>query len=213
MSIETVLFDLDGTILDSNELIHVSFTHTFERFNIPCTKEDIISCNGPPLRETFNRFGSNPEEAEEMLKTYRAFNLSNQEQYVKVFPDVFETLERLLDKGIKIGIVTSKMRDSVQIGLDVTGLGRYFETIVTFDDVVNPKPHPEAVLKAMKELNGDAETTLMVGDNSHDIVSGNKAGVQTAGVAWSEKGEAYLAQYEPTYMLHGMKDLFEIVGV
>lgn len=112
-----------------------------------------------------------------------------------------------------MGIVTAKMRESVNMGLEITGLDRYFETIVTIDDVTHPKPHPESVIKAMTALNGEPSTTLMVGDNYHDIQAGQNAGVRTAGVAWSLKGRDFLASYHPTYMLEDMRDLLEIVEV
>lgn len=211
MKIQTVLFDLDGTILDSNELINASFAYTFKQYGYSFTKEEIIDFNGPPLRESFAKV--DPNQSEAMIQTYRAFNLAKHEEYIKLFPNVIETLDQLKKHEIDVGIVTSKMRNSVNVGMEMTGLHRYFETIVTIDDIVHSKPHPESVIKAMEELNGEAHTTVMVGDNYHDIVAGQHAGVKTAGVAWSSKGEAFLASYKPTYMLQDMKDLLEIVGV
>lgn len=211
MKIQTVLFDLDGTILDSNELINASFAYTFKQYGYSFTKEEITHFNGPPLRESFAKV--DPDQVEEMIQTYRAFNIDKHETYIKLFPNVIETLEQLKEQHIDIGIVTSKMRSSVEVGMEMTGLNRYFETIVTIDDVSESKPHPESVIKAMKQLNGEAHSTIMVGDNYHDIIAGQRAGVRTAGVAWSSKGEDYLASYKPTYMLQNMKHLLEIVGV
>lgn len=211
MGIQTVLFDLDGTILDSNELIYASFDYTFKQYNYSFTKEEILSFNGPPLIESFSKI--DPERAEMMIETYVDHNHAIHDEYVTLFPQVLETIEILKNNHINIGIVTAKMRAGVDIGLKLTGLDRYFETIITIDDVDQPKPHPESVLKAMKELNGEPSTTLMVGDNYHDIVAGKRAGVLTAGVAWSVKGKDFLVSYEPTFMLNDMKDLLKIVGV
>lgn len=211
MDIQTVLFDLDGTILDSNELINISFEYTFKQYGYSFTREEIIAFNGVPLREAFAKV--DPNQAEAMIETYRTFNLAKHEEYIKLFPNVIETIEQLKHHQIQIGIVTSKMRHSVNVGMEITGLDRYFETIVTIDDIVHAKPHPESVIKAMKALDGKAQSTLMVGDNYHDIVAGQNAGVKTAGVAWTGKGEEFLASYKPTYMLQDMKDLLKIVGV
>lgn len=211
MSIETVLFDLDGTLIDTNELINVSFAHTFKAYNLTFTEEEILSFNGPPLRSTFEQI--NPDLADEMVKTYREHNHDLHEEYVKVFPNVIETLDALKKNNIPIGIVTAKMRDGVDLGLKITGLDQYFDTVITVDDVVHSKPHPESVLKAMNELKGKVETTIMVGDNYHDIEAGQNAGMKTAGVAWTSKGKDYLASFEPTYMLEDMRELLEIVGV
>lgn len=211
MGIRTVLFDLDGTILDSNELIYTSFDYTFKAYNYSFTIEEIMEFNGPPLIESFSKI--DPDRAEMMVETYLKHNHAIHDEYVKLFPHVIETLEALKNNHIQIGIVTAKIRNSVDLGLALTGLDRYFETIITIDDVSQPKPHPESVIKAMKALKSEPTSTLMVGDNYHDIVAGQNAGVMTAGVAWSLKGKDFLASYDPTYMLDDMRDLLKIVGV
>ena len=86
-----------------------------------------------------------------------------------------------------------------------------FEVIIGIDDVVNIKPDPEPILLALERLGASKEEALMIGDNSHDIEGGHNAGVRTAGVAWTAKGEAYLATFKPTYMLQHITDLLEIV--
>lgn len=211
MSINTILFDLDGTLLDTNELIQKSFEYTFEYFGYSFTKEEILQFNGPPLMETFSKV--NPDLAEEMVKVYRKHNHENHEKYVKLFPNVKETLDVLKENGKKLAIVTAKMRSGVELGLQLTKIKQYFDAIVTIDDVKNPKPHPEPVLKAMSELDVEKDESIMVGDNYHDIESGKNAGIKTVGVAWSVKGEDYLRQFKPTYMIDDMKDLIPIVGV
>ncbi|RLL46635.1 pyrophosphatase PpaX [Oceanobacillus piezotolerans] len=210
MNIHTVLFDLDGTLIDTNELIIASFTHTFKHYELNFTREEIIEFNGPPLVETFTNI--DPDRVDEMIDVYREHNLRVHDNYVEAFPYVLETLKQLKERDIKIGIVTTKMTDSVNRGLKIAKLEGLFDTMVTLDDVTHPKPHPEPVLKAMKALDAKASTTLIVGDNSHDIESGQNAGVKTAGVAWSFKGRERLQQLNPTYMLEDMRDLLKIVG-
>src|SRR5699024_843206 len=133
--------------------------------------------------------------------------------YVKAFPNVAETLAELQKRQIQLGVVTSKMRGTANMGLRTTGLNDYFEMVITLDDVTHAKPHPEPIIKAIKALDANADTTLMVGDNSHDIEAGHHAGVKTAGVAWSLKGREKLLTYKPSYMLDDMLDLLEITGV
>lgn len=211
MSIKTILFDFDGTLIDTNELIYKSFVHTFKKFGYSFTDEEILSFNGPPLRETF--FNINPELADEMLHTYRQHNYEHHDDYVSLFPNVRETLDVLQKNGFNLGVVSAKMRQGVEQGMNVTNIGSYFDVIITIDDVKNPKPHPESVFKALEQLRTEPQVTIMVGDNYHDIEAGNNAGAKTAGVAWSVKGEAYLQQFNPTYMLKDMTDLLSIVGV
>ncbi|MUV39087.1 Inorganic diphosphatase [Lentibacillus sp. JNUCC-1] len=211
MSIRTILFDLDGTLIDTNELIIESFIHTFNQYGYHFTREEMIDFNGPPLKDTFEKIA--PGKSEAMIHTYREHNFLHHEEFVKPFPYVIEVLERLQAAGFDLGIVTTKMRKGVDLGLEVTDLSRFFETIVTLDDVTCPKPDPEPVLKAMYDLEGEHASTLMIGDNSHDIEAGQRAHVQTAGVAWTGKGEAFLRTYQPTYMLQDMRDLLTVAGI
>src|SRR5690625_3678024 len=101
MDIHTVLFDLDGTLIDTNELIIESFKHTFKTFNIPFTDEELSTYNGPPLTDTFKKI--NPNKVDEMIETYREHNLLHHEQYVKLFPYVIETLKQLQEKDMSLG--------------------------------------------------------------------------------------------------------------
>ncbi|WP_430791020.1 pyrophosphatase PpaX [Virgibacillus flavescens] len=211
MKIHTILFDLDGTLIDTNELIIASFFHTFEHYNLPITREEILPFIGPSLKDTFDKVS--PDNSAEMVQTYRKHNLHHHDSYVEAYPYVIETLKRLREENIKIGIVTTKMRTGVNMGLKLVGLEELVDTVVTLDDVTHAKPHPEPIYMAMKELGADPSTTLMVGDNYHDIEAGQNAGVQTAGVAWSIKGRETLAKLNPTYMLEDMRDLYSIVGV
>ncbi|HEX6593070.1 MAG TPA: pyrophosphatase PpaX [Bacillota bacterium] len=208
MNIRTILFDLDGTLIDTNELIIQSFLHTFRQFGFTFSREEVKKFNGPPLRETFEKI--DPKQADDMLQTYLKHNHTYHNHYVKTFPYVLETVQHLRNRDIKMGVVTTKMRKGAYMGLRHTGLARLFETVVTLDDVKRPKPHPEPVCKAMKELEGEVETTLMVGDNSYDIEAGHNAGMHTAGVAWSQRGRDFLQQYKPTYMLEDMRDLLHL---
>lgn len=211
MKIHTILFDLDGTLIDTNELIITSFLHTFEHYKLPMTREETLAFIGPSLKDTFDNV--DPEKTEEMIQVYREHNLQHHDNFVEAYPYVVEALKRLKEANIKLGIVTTKMRTGVNMGLKLVGLEGLFDTIITLDDVTHEKPHPEPVIKAMNELDANAASTLMVGDNIHDIAAGQNAGVMTAGVAWSIKGKETLAKLKPTYMLEDIRDLYTIAGV
>ncbi|WP_010532137.1 pyrophosphatase PpaX [Lentibacillus jeotgali] len=211
MNIHTILFDLDGTLIDTNELIIESFTHTFNAYGRKLTRAEAIEFIGPPLKDSFSQFA--PEQVDAMVETYRKHNMKHHDNYVKAFPHAAETLAELKKGDVKLGVVTTKMRGTVEMGLRVTELDSYFNTVITLDDVSHAKPHPEPIIKALRAMNADAESTLMVGDNFHDIEAGHHAGVKTAGVAWSLKGREKLLSYKPSYMLDDMSDLLEITGV
>ncbi|WP_226580505.1 pyrophosphatase PpaX [Halobacillus litoralis] len=211
MSIRTILFDLDGTLIDTNELIIASFTHTITQYSDrPYDRKEILDFIGPPLVESLRKV--NPDKVEEMVETYRKHNIENHDRYVKAYDGVVDTIEALKEKGYRLGIVTTKMRNTVQMGLELTNLDGLFETVITLDDVNNAKPHPEPIVKALDLLNSKASEALMVGDNTHDIEAGQNAGVRTAGVAWTIKGREVLDDLNPDYMLTNMRDLLEITG-
>ncbi|MBY0123406.1 pyrophosphatase PpaX [Bacillus sp. S/N-304-OC-R1] len=210
--VNTILFDLDGTLIDTNELIISSFLHVLGNYYPDCYKrEDVIPFLGPTLRETFESI--NPEKVEEMIVAYREFNIGNHDLLVKEFPGVFETVKTLKESGYKIGIVTTKMLKTVKMGLSLTKLDQFFDVVVALDHVQKPKPDPEPILKALELLQSKPEEAIMVGDNSHDILGGKNAGTKTAGVAWSVKGKEFLQGFQPDYMLDNMADLLDILKV
>ncbi|WML24941.1 pyrophosphatase PpaX [Neobacillus sp. OS1-33] len=209
--ITTILFDLDGTLIDTNELIITTYLHTLEKYYpSKYQREDVLPFLGPTLHEAFGSI--NPDLVEEMVLEYRAFNIANHDELVTEFAGVFETMQSLKDKGFKLGIVTTKRHDVTLKGLRLMDLERFFEVVVTYDHVSKTKPDPEPIFKALEQLDSTPEETMMVGDNYHDILAGKNAGTVTAGCAWSIKGRDYIAKYEPDYILENMADLLTILG-
>ncbi|WP_338788344.1 pyrophosphatase PpaX [Metabacillus sp. FJAT-53654] len=212
MKINTLLFDLDGTLINTNELIIASFLHTLNSYYPSKYKrEDVLPFIGPTLYDTFGSVDQ--DRMDEMVKVYRKFNHEQHDTLVTEYETVFETIKTLKEQGFKLGIVTTKIRDTVNMGLKLTKLDQFFDVVVTLDDVENAKPHPEPVLLALKQLDSSPEEAIMVGDNHHDVEAGKNAGTKTAGVAWSIKGREYISSYNPDYLLEKMSDLLPIVGV
>jgi pyrophosphatase PpaX len=211
MNVNTILFDLDGTLIDTNELIISSFMHTLDHFYPnQYTREDVHAFMGPPLYDTFVKMDK--DRVDEMVQYYRDYNISNHDVFVTEFEGVMEAVQWLYEQNYKLGIVTTKQRNTVMMGLKLTKLDKFFDVVVTIDDVEHAKPHPEPIEKALIQLNAKPEETLMIGDNHHDIVGGQNAGTKTAGVAWSAKGREHLAHYNPDFMLENMRDLIDILG-
>jgi pyrophosphatase PpaX len=209
--ITTVLFDLDGTLIDTNELIIASFLHTLEHYYPnQYQREDVLPFMGPSLKETFSSLDHARTDA--MIETYRTYNRTHHDKLVTEFPTVIETIQQLKEKGYKLGIVSTKLSDGVLKGLQLTKLDSYFDVIVALDHVEKAKPDPEPILKALKQLESKPEEAIMVGDNYHDILAGKNAGTLTAGVAWTIKGKDYLTEYGPDYMLEEMADILTILG-
>ncbi|MFC0525484.1 pyrophosphatase PpaX [Pontibacillus salicampi] len=211
MTIRTLLFDLDGTLINTNELIIASFLHTTNQYAPgKYEREDILQFIGPPLEESLRKI-NDKADVEEMINTYRTHNHEHHDELVEAYDGVVETLDKLKEAGFKLGIVTTKMRQTVDMGLALTKIADHFDTIVTLDDVTHAKPDPEPVQMAMAHLGAAPEETIMVGDNTHDIESGQNAGTKTAGVAWTIKGRQVLEDLHPDYMLEHMSDILKIV--
>ncbi|NRD76506.1 pyrophosphatase PpaX [Bacillus sp. BRMEA1] len=210
-NITTILFDLDGTLIDTNELIITTYLHTLEKYYPgKYSREDVLPFMGPTLHEAFGTV--DPDRIEELVMEYRSFNIANHDALVREFPGVLETIKILHEKGYKLGVVTTKRYDVAMKGLRLMGLDSFFKVIIAMDHVSKVKPDPEPIFKALEPLGSAPEESLMVGDNYHDILAGKNAGTKTAGVAWSIKGREYIAKYEPDYILEHMPDLLTILG-
>lgn len=208
--ISAVLFDFDGTLLDTNELIIQTFQTVLDRhFPGQYNREQILPFLGPTLHETFSTLA--PDKASQLAAQYREWNRANHDVYVKEFPGISEMLRKLQQAGVKIAIVSSKRNEMIERGLAFIEAREVFEEVIGLDDVMNPKPNPEPIELALERLGVSPEETLMVGDNYHDIVGGQNAGVQTAAVAWSIKGLKHLQQFAPTYLIHQPEDILAIV--
>src|ERR1700752_3163689 len=154
MELSTFLFDLDGTIIDSIELILRSYRHTMElhRCNETIPPDEIwIPGLGTPLWAQFGQITEDKEEIERMVQTYRTYNLTHQDALVRPYEGVVDEIRRMKDAGKHLGVVTSKLHDGAMRGLRISGLDEAFDIVIGCDDVTNAKPHPEPVLKALAE--------------------------------------------------------------
>lgn len=210
--IKTLLFDLDGTLLDTNELIITSYLHVFDQlYPGRFSREDVLPFLGPTL---FDAFASvDPDRVDEMITMYRTFNADQHDMLVREFEGVYETIRTLHENNFKMAIVSTKIRKPVLKGLKLANLDPFFDVVITLDEVEKPKPDPEPLQKALLELGSVPEEAMMIGDNSHDILGGKNTGTYTCGVAWSAKGADYLKQFEPDFMLEKMSDLLDILQV
>lgn len=207
--VQAILFDLDGTLIDTNELIIQTFqTVLDERFPGKYSRETILPFLGPTLTETFQQIDSS--RVDELIAAYRKWNIENHDAMVQAFPGVAETLEHLHGRGIKLAIVSTKRNDMIERALKLMNVRQYFAAVIGLDDVKNAKPDPEPVQLALSKLGVEPEHALMVGDNFHDIIAARAAGVDSVAVAWSIKGLDYLMAFEPVYTIHAMSELVTI---
>jgi len=212
--LDTFLFDLDGTLIDSIALIRRSYVHTLRVHRGYEPDESVfLSGLGRPLRWQFRELGADDAEVEAMVATYRTFNLAHHDAMVSAFPGAVEAVSELAARGCRLAIVTSKFRSGAQRGLKHCGFDeRWFGAIVGADDVVEPKPDPEPVVRALELLGSTAERAVMVGDSPHDLASGRAAGTRTAAVAWGPFPRAELLATSPNFWLERPADIAGVAG-
>ena len=166
--IQAVLFDLDGTLIDTVELIRVSFRYATKAvlgYELP---DEITMANvGQPLAQQFHDMA--PDHAVELLRVYREFNMSHHDELARAYPGTRETLGELMRRGIPMGIVTSKGTAAANRGIELFGLGDLMSVVVTADDVPRHKPDPFPLQFAAGLLGVELGYCMYVGDSPHDM--------------------------------------------
>lgn len=152
--LDTILFDLDGTLLDTKPLIDRSFIHTFEHFrpDYQLTDEELDSFFGPTLHQTFSKYGKDEAEVNAMIAYYREFNIANHDSMVKAMVGAKDIVTLLHKKGYNIGVVSSKKTDLLCHGLELFGLLDKMDIVIGADEVKNHKPAPDGILLAVEQL-------------------------------------------------------------
>ena len=212
-ALTTVLFDLDGTLIDSIQLIIDSYHHTLEAHGLPPrTDQEWLDGIGTPLRVQFAEWAHDEERMEAMIATYRDYNIFHHDSRVTVYPGVVEMVQTVRAAGCRTGLVTSKNRVGAFRGLRLAGLEDAMDVVIGADDVTHPKPHREPVDMAVARLGADSSTTVYVGDSVHDMHSGRSAGVRTAAVLWGPFRRPDLEPAAPDHWLHHPRELVTLLG-
>ncbi len=210
--ISTVLFDLDGTLIDSIRLIIDSYHHTLATHGIaPRTDAEWLAGIGTPLWVQFAEWAHDPATMDAMVATYRDYNLAHHDSRVTAYPGVVGMIQALRARKVRLGLVTSKNNSGARRGLRLIGIEETMEVVIGADDVQNPKPHPEPIHVAMDRLGVTAERTIYVGDSLHDMHSGRAAGVRTGAVLWGPFGREHLTPSQPDHWLERPEDLLVMV--
>lgn len=209
--IKAILFDLDGTLINTNNLIIKSFNHTFKtHLNKTLDEKEIVMFFGEPLKETLARYDK--ENVDELLKTYREYNEVRHDDLTEAFEGVEEAIIALKEKGIKVGVVTSKRRAMAIRGLQLFGLDKLMDVIITPEDTKLHKPNGEPVLKACDMLKIKPEEAIMVGDSYYDILCGKNAGAKACVVNYTALPLEEILKYNPDYTVDSIKELVEFIA-
>jgi pyrophosphatase PpaX len=214
--IDTVIFDFDGTIMDTNDVIIGSWQHVYKTLRGEEGDLDyILSTFGEPLE--YSMENSFPEVSmEESVKIYRDWHRERFLDMIKLFPGITEMLQEVKARGYKTAIASSRLRFTLNQGLEKYGLEQYFDTVVAVEDAENGKPAPDIVLNTMERLDSKPETSIMVGDSRLDILCAHNAGVPCVLVGWSatlagKTKEDFAPGEAPDYIIQKPADLLDII--
>lgn len=210
--IKAILFDLDGTLLNTNQLIYNSFNYILnDVLKVNVSSEEINKTFGKPLTSTFMEYSNEDYSVQELIELYRKYNLDNHDSMCKAFDGVEDMLMELKKRSLKTAIVTSKLRPTAERGLRLNNLLEYFDVIISPEDTKKHKPNAEPALKACELLHIEPSETIMVGDSSYDLLCGKAAGCYTCGVYYTAIDINVLLDVKPTYMIHSPMDILDII--
>jgi pyrophosphatase PpaX len=199
--ISTFLFDLDGTLIDSVDLILASYRHAMVAHGRePRDDRFWLTGLGTPLPAQFGRVCDDPHEVAAMVETYREYNLANHDRLVRPYAGIAEAIAELAGRAA-LGVVTSKGHDAAVRGLRFVGLAAHFPVVVGVEDVTRHKPDPAPVLRAVELLAADLDATVFAGDSPHDMAAGRAAGVRTAAALWGPFSRSDLEPQAPDFWL------------
>jgi len=211
MRYPTVLFDLDGTLVDSGAIILASFKHAARTVLARDVEEEQIAAlvGGSNLHDQMRVLS--PAHVDELVRVYREHNRPLHDE-LQAFDGVEELIETLSGQGRKLGIVTAKGRQTVDLAFAVLSLESYFDAVVTADMTDRHKPDPAPVLKALELLESEPADAAFVGDSPYDIAAGKAAGVFTVAVSWGKiHPEERLLEAGADVLVHSPKELLDVL--
>jgi haloacid dehalogenase superfamily, subfamily IA, variant 3 with third motif having DD or ED/haloacid dehalogenase superfamily, subfamily IA, variant 1 with third motif having Dx(3-4)D or Dx(3-4)E len=204
---KAILFDFDGTLADTLPVCFYSFQKVFLTYDKrELSDQEIMTMFGPSEVGIIQQNLSDQARMNEAIDDFYKYYEREHVRLANVNKDVDELIQRIHGKGILTGIVTGKARRSYEISVKHLFPNDWFQVSITGDDVENPKPHPEGILKAMKLLGVSSDETLFVGDSDADIEAGIKANVKTVGVNWLKHSHGSRFIHQPDYEYSSIPD-------
>lgn len=211
MKYQAILFDIDRTLLDTEQFIFQAFIHTVRNHNLPpITTGELNHLMGRSLETCYEQLAPNHNSAE-LAETHRAFQDKNLHLAIP-FPHTIETLKKIKKAGIKTAAVTTRSRRNSEKTLELSGLMPFIDTVISKEDVLQNelKPHPRPILLALERLHVLPEHALMIGDAKEDVEAGKRAGTKTIGVTYGSVGKK-IKDSNPDYIIDSIKELIPLI--
>lgn len=210
MKFDCFIFDVDGTLTSTNELIFASFNHVAQKYiNKKLSDEEIVALFGPTEDVILEEWMQ--DKYDEARKDYFDFYSEKHKVMADIYPGIKDLLHQIKSADKYLGVFTGKGRTSTEITLKEIGVYHLFDLIVTGDDVKNHKPSAEGILKIVDEFNLEKSKTLMIGDAISDIKAAREAGVQVASVVWDSYAKNKVLQADHDYLFHTVDELKQFI--
>lgn len=213
--VKGLLFDADGTLIDTQDIILTSMRHTVnDLYGFNSTDEELMDGVGTPLLDQMLHFaGGDAQTAEAMVADYRAHNDAIHDAGVEAFPGTKEALERLARAGYSMGVVTSKRHRMAERGLELCGILSFFDFVVGSDDWPEHKPAPGSILHGCDLLGIPAQECAYIGDSPYDIMAGRAAGCATYAALCGMFPAKTLTAEQPDHLCASMGELATLFSV
>jgi HAD superfamily hydrolase (TIGR01509 family) len=212
--ITAVLFDWDGTLVDTKSAIQKSYRDVTTRVlgkPYPNTPEEESLILPMRAQESFGMMSDDPAVVEQLIAGYHDVYLRNSEELAGAFSGAVETLAGLKERGLTLGVVTSKGRDRMESDALRYGLVGLFDIVVTGDDSAERKPHPGPIIDALELLGISGAQAIYVGDGPQDVLAGRGAGTLTVSCSYGFHGPAECMAENPDFLIESIEELTAVV--
>ncbi|MDP4011278.1 MAG: HAD-IA family hydrolase [Candidatus Roizmanbacteria bacterium] len=205
---KAILFDVDGTLLDTTEYIYKAFEYSLKKHHKPLKREYIGTIMGKPLEECY-RILTSIDDVSKLAQSHNDFQKQNPHLSV-LFPNTLKVLRSLKKSNYHIAAVTTRKKNTAIETLQQSGLLPYLDFVVTIDDVVHPKPHPESIQRALDYFGVSPKEAIMVGDSPVDVMAGKNAGTKTIGVTYGFHGDR-IVESDPDHVIDDIGEIIDLI--
>lgn len=212
--IDTVLFDFDGTLIDTTDVVISSWQDTFRAITgEEKSREELLGTLGEVVRDSMKRFFPD-KDPDECIRLYRSFQGEDYMLRMKFYSGMPELVRKLKEEGYKVAVVTSRTKNTAYQAIDNCNLRDCFDYVLSCEDTDIHKPNPEPALLALEKLGSLPSEAIMIGDSMYDVKCAHNAGIIAAVVSWQSAipQDVLTGPEGPEYIMEKPEDLFDIIG-
>jgi pyrophosphatase PpaX len=206
-----VIFDLDGTVVDTYPVIRKTLIEVFDKYlpNLEYDEDLLMSFFGPTLYDSFMKLTNNDDkQAQFLIDEYRKINKRYYETEIKLFENAYSTLE-YLEKGHVLAILSNRVQSLVEVGLKVTKIDKFFKIVLGIDRLKKPKPHPDGINQILEKYKN--KKAVFVGDAITDVQCAKAAGIISIGITWALTKRAEFEEVGADYIVDSFTELKKVL--